>query len=96
MKPNDSYVVMPIQECLTIPESMFRPEGRPLKYPWLKLELSTGTPLRGPSFLVSCPQVELKRLWSTLGSSARSIERRTGKKFVMRRDKKGIRVWRVK
>jgi len=96
MHSNESYVVWPIKEGLVIPESTFDLGGRPPKYPWMQLEVSVGDPLRGPSFLVTCPTAERKRLWSTLGSSAKSVERRTGYKFTLRSDKKGIRVWRIK
>jgi hypothetical protein len=91
-----SFTVMPIEQNVPVPLNMVRVTGRPARYPWMSLAVSIGSPLTGPSFLVRCPSVEIKRLWNTLSSSARSIEKRTGKKFLMRRDAKGIRVWRIK
>lgn len=66
------------------------------RYPWGDLPVSTGDPLKGPSFLVQRAKHEMRATWASLTSCARSIEKRRDMKFVMRREIGGIRVWRVK
>lgn len=86
--------VMPIrEEALPIPEKGW---GGNRRYHWKALGISSGEPLKGPSFLVSCPNCEITRLWSSITSCVRNQKSRHGREFILRRVDKGIRIWRTK
>jgi hypothetical protein len=59
------------------------------KYPWRQMNV-------GDSFLVEKETAKINSLWDSLSSCRCNAERKTGYKFALRRNSKGIRVWRVK
>lgn len=73
----------PIEDNVPLPSA-----GRPRTYPWDELKV-------GQSFLVRCPKPEYARLIGSLTSCANNASRRTGFKYALRWDKRGIRTWRI-
>lgn len=79
--------------------STLKPIGRPAIYPWHDMEVSTMKSFFIPGF--PDDNAKLKRTWNSVSSCRCKIQKTTGKKFSIRRDRddlgrEGLRVWRVK
>jgi hypothetical protein len=66
-----------------------RARARMSKYPFRKLQV-------GQSFLVPCTRWDKKKATNSLTSCRRNAEKKMpGKKFALRTERDGIRIWRT-
>jgi hypothetical protein len=90
----NSYAVSPIEHAVANP--IKAPTGRRAKYPWRELAVSQQCPLRGPSFFVACSDREAHKVYTSLKSCQRAIQKSDGFIFAVIREHGGYRVWRTK
>lgn len=85
----------PIERGIQVPKIKHRKQYS-AKYPWEKLECCSqdGSP-DDESFLVPCHELDLASTMNSLTSCRNWMQKKTGKKFVLRSTNQGVRVWRV-